>query len=967
MKQLEALSRFAGVALRVLPDFLLDHSLLEAEPEHRLPELCGRMVDLVQRLHGWGEQSVFCLRLDHLPDKGAIRLALLARPPAPQRRAALQRDLIAALRVFGIIGMADDYGRCLPLMTPAALAALPMAPGRRAWLAREIVDTFAPLLAPPPAEAAFIGITQDVTAELWADQAALGVVATDPRFGGAALAVQRRHVEAWVPLGWEGPSGPFAVPFRALIASRAAVRLSIYLQPATLVPAERLWLEKLAMVARRDVTGRDPAAELAAARCATTARRLSGGAFLVAAECVALDGGVEAAEGVAQAVRTLAVTIPDTAAGSDGVLPGARLVGARDGAADPAGVDHAELAFPRWMDRRELPQHAVRLPYLADARGAATLFRFPISVRSGVPGIEVAQAAPDYDPGPRERTVDPSPRYAPRHPAPTITIGRFENAGEAAVPVADFTKHTLITGFTGSGKTKTVLHLLHQFWVDHGIPFLVLESAKSEYRGLCGSAGFQPADGRSALAVYSAGNESVVPLRLNPFELLPGVRVEAHVNRLQTCFAAALPPFGPLASILEQSLIEIYADGGWMMTDVGPPWDASFRRFPTMSHFADKLKQVGLSRGYEGEFKATLQAAITGRILPLTRQMRSSKGLLLDNELTTPSAAVLFSAPTILEMNDLNEEDKALLSMFLLVLLREHCEQRHREAGGRSGLRHLTVIEEAHNVLAKVASTGGQEGTGADTRYRAVQAFCAMLAEVRALGEGIVIADQSPEKLAPDVMRNTNLQIAHQLRDPADREAMAQAMIMTQEQQDFIGRLVPGQAGIFYTGLQRASFVMVPQFDSPDPSARGAGFRAFVSDEEIVALMAPHMPRAPEPLRPFEGCRDCRVRVTCDYRQTARSLLGDASLRVEFTAAVGGKPTVESAMAAVVGVLAKATAQLGVSGSADAAWCCLLHMRHDLMRGWTRGGPFDREARTAFEKVAVPALRSDALTAGGRA
>lgn len=195
MKQLEALSRFAGVALRVLPDFLLDHSLLEAEPEHRLPELCGRMVDLVQRLHGWGEQSVFCLRLDHLPDKGAIRLALLARPPAPQRRAALQRDLIAALRVFGIIGMADDYGRCLPLMTPAALAALPMAPGRRAWLAREIVDTFVPLLAPPPAEAAFIGITQDVTAELWADQAALGVVATDPRFGGAALAVQRRHVE----------------------------------------------------------------------------------------------------------------------------------------------------------------------------------------------------------------------------------------------------------------------------------------------------------------------------------------------------------------------------------------------------------------------------------------------------------------------------------------------------------------------------------------------------------------------------------------------------------------------------------------------------------------------------------------------------------------------------------------------------------------------------------------------------
>jgi hypothetical protein len=955
---------FCGVELRVLPDFLLDHSLLSDRPEQRLPELCTRWIQFVQRLSAWQDGTVFCLRFDGDPAHSAVRIHLLARPGTPERRDALQRDLEYALRIYGVIGNRADYGQYLPLLTPAEIGALPLGAARRDLLRGEIRDSFAAALRAPPAAAGFVGLVQEVSGRIWHNQSELKTILDDPRLRRLA----RRDdgpPQAWLPLNWEGPSGPFTLPFRALLAAPCPVRVSVYLKPSAVHNEERLWLEKLAQASRRSSEALDPIVELASARAASAARRLLANTFLTAVECVAADA--TAAERMAEVLRSLCLEMPPQVELADGPLPGAVLVAADPADCATARAEHAGLRFPSWIDAGPLPAYAVRLPYLADARAAATLFRLPVSVRSGVPGVAVAQAVPDFNPGPvgnGDGSAD-DPVYRPVRPQQQVQIGRFETSGEASVPLDDLTKHALIVGFTGTGKTKTVLHLLHQLWADHRVPFLVIESAKSEYRGLLGMPEFNLADGSSGLMVYTAGNDGVSPYRLNPFELLPGVRVEAHVNRLQTCFEAALPPFGPLASILEQSLIEIYRDAGWMMTETATAADPPI--FPTMVDFARKLQRIGLSRGYEGEFKATLQAAITGRIMPLTRAMHGSKGNMLDVARNRPSAQELFARPTVLELKDLNQQDKALISMFLLTLLREYRELRAAEEGEHGHLRHVTVIEEAHNVLQDVASTGGQEGGRADVQYRAVQAFCAMLTEIRAYGEGIVIADQSPVKLAPDAIRNTNLQIAHQLRDTRDRLAIANAMIMTDEQRDYLGRLRAGHAGVFYTGLQKASFVTVPQFDDPANGGRGVGYRAVVTDAEVIAHMEPISGDLRKPDRPFDGCRHCGSYLTCDYRWRARALLTSDSRRKAFLAAATGQPTPEAAFVALTPIVAATGAGDTAAERADAAWCALLHMRHAWAAKSAGSSRFDAGMRDWFTKFTVPRLdRTENPTDGWR-
>jgi hypothetical protein len=573
------------------------------------------------------------------------------------------------------------------------------------------------------------------------------------------------------------------------------------------------------------------------------------------------------------------------------------------------------------------------LNYIADARAASTVFRFPVNTRGGIPGIQVKQQAPDFHPGAIHSTV----------PKKHISLGRL-NLGTLALPVEDFKKHALITGFTGSGKTVTVLNLLHQFWVDCGIPFLVIESAKQEYRGLLNVEGFDSTDN---LRVYTLGNEVCSPFRFNPFELLPGVRVEAHISKLQTCFEGALPPIGPLASLIYEALLNVYEERGWQLTDCYPrDGEKVWRAFPTMSDFAGSVKKLIKERGYQGEVLNNLTAAIAGRINPL---IMGSKGKMFDTQRSNPSGDELFTIPTILELNDLNQDDKALVVMFLLTMLREYREISP-SADGR--LKHVTVVEEAHNVLENVQSKGSVEGGSADTRYKAVQAFCNMLAEIRALGEGLIIADQSPEKLAPDAMRNTNVQIAHQLRDSSDREAIAKAMIMDEEQRDFLGKLETGHAAVFVTGLQKATFIKAPPYypserekntlrRSKDQQARfQKGFRGYgfgaVGDERLKAYMSDLTKSYSRPPVPFDECNLCHAQGC--HRDAMFVLAQDRELKKRFKSGFSyanreylGESELRHRQywKTMVTIANLAAGQTGHANDADATWCFYIHACHN--------------------------------------
>jgi hypothetical protein len=142
--------------------------------------------------------------------------------------------------------------------------------------------------------------------------------------------------------------------------------------------------------------------------------------------------------------------------------------------------------------------------------------------------------------------------------------------------------------------------------------------------------------------------------------------VEAHLSKLQTCFEGAIPPIGPSSSVISEALLRVYAACGWSLTDVYPESGESLRSFPQLSGFVAMIEKVLQERGYEGEVRSNLNAALVGRFKPL---LIGGKGRMFDTKRTQPSATAIFTRPAVLEMNDLSVDDKALVVMFLLMML----------------------------------------------------------------------------------------------------------------------------------------------------------------------------------------------------------------------------------------------------------------------------------------------------------
>lgn len=895
-----------------LPDFLLDHTLTEEQGPARLREVVSRWVQFVGALWRWHDRASFAIRFTS--DTDEVRAFFLAVPLHSEDLPHLRSDLDIRLRSHG-----------LPVLRQGAEAE--SQPDSPLWNLGGDVE--------------IAEVRQHLNERLWTiPKRSLNNSQVRKDFEWLPEAVWE---ETPILFPWWAPGGPFLIPVEKLISQTVPASLTTYITPTSLSRREWDWLAFVSKTAQslgdfqaqaidQAMSERrvDPAATLAGRLAMANLRRLSDKAFLVSVQCAAGFGASSAVRAVAGTVQSIVYEPPfDRSWQEDDRLPSAADVRV----ATPGGDYEASDAIQQYQTLRLSPpvsgDQLWRIPYLADARGVATVFRLPINVRGGVPGFRVAQRPPDFHPGPRRRELQED----------HILIGELHQGGIASLHKGQFTKHALITGFTGSGKTVTVQSIVHQLHRS-GVPVLVLESAKHEYRSLLGASDFRT--GNRPLWIFTAGNEACSPLRFNPFEVLPGTRVETHIGRLQTCFEAALPPIGPLASMIGEALVDVYERLGWCLTDVGTDVGAPvYLRFPSMLDFFDRMSALVNERGYEGEVRSNVSAAVLGRIKPLTV---GTKGRLLQadqpTELGRPRARSLlteiFGRSTIIELNDLNLEDKALVTMFLLMFLREHRESQPSKSGG---LTHATVVEEAHNVLENVESTGVAEGGAADTRFKAVQAFCSLLTEIRALGESLIIVDQSPEKLAPDALRNTNIQIAHQLRDSRDRESIARAMLMESEQKNYLGKLVPGQAALFVTGLERATYVKVPLYSGVDPREALDGSAVnkeqrleFPSDADVKG----HMSEVTSRYRsgPFgRPCESCDVRLTCDHRAAMLRVLADGQLVDRFSRVADAYRKDRSVCRTqtvkdLVSISAEASAQATGEVSKSSTWCGFVHLWH---------------------------------------
>jgi len=374
----------------------------------------------------------------------------------------------------------------------------------------------------------------------------------------------------------------------------------------------------------------------------------------------------------------------------------------------------------------------------------------------------------------------------PRNQGPAINLGRILDVGRRTgqdylLYRDDLTRHLMISGTPGSGKSTTLRELLKHLW-KIGIPFLVIESAKSEYRRLLVEAGLG-----DNLHVFTLGRESVSPFRLNPFEIREGVSVQSHIDLIKSVFSASFGLWGPLPHILERALIAIYEDKGWDIASGTNRRGRHAKAQPTLDDLKVKIPLVVDELGYDPEMHNRVGAALLTRITSMTT---ASKGLMLNTPISFP-IDYLLSKPVILEIEYLEDDaEKAFVIGLIMLFIYEFRKVQGTQEAPE--LQHLTVIEEAHRLLKNVPrfvdpSIGNAEG-------EAVETIINIMAEMRAYRQGLAIVEQLPTKLAPEAVKLANTKLVHRLTSDDDIAVMGNVMNMSERQHKAIRHLPVGQA-----------------------------------------------------------------------------------------------------------------------------------------------------------------------------
>ena len=349
----------------------------------------------------------------------------------------------------------------------------------------------------------------------------------------------------------------------------------------------------------------------------------------------------------------------------------------------------------------------------------------------------------------------------------------------------NLSKHTFIAGVTGSGKTTTCHRLLHEA----GVPFLVIEPAKTEYRTLLQT--------DNEIIVFSLGNEKLAPFRINPFELIPGENISAHIDMVKASFTSAFPMEGSMPQIMEEAIIRCYEKHGWSIElnenlDFGddaylPDCDS----FPILSELLAELKTVVEEKKFGERLGSEYTGSLVSRISNLTV---GTKGSML-NCYHSIDFEFVAKNKVILELEEMKSpEDKALIMGFILARLSTVVKKMHK---ADNNYRHLTLIEEAHRLLTKV------EPNENGAKKAAVETFADLLAEVRKYGEGLIIVDQIPNKLAVEVLKNTNTKIIHRLLAKDDKDSVGDTMLMDEKQKDYLSALAAGETIIYAENTER--------------------------------------------------------------------------------------------------------------------------------------------------------------------
>ena len=395
--------------------------------------------------------------------------------------------------------------------------------------------------------------------------------------------------------------------------------------------------------------------------------------------------------------------------------------------------------------------------------------------RKSIPGLPVIECA---EFGRNIATFDIIPECKEQIELGSIFHMHHEENAKVQLSKESLASHTFITGSTGSGKSNTVYQLLSEA-LAQGVRFMVVEPAKGEYKHIFGS--------DPDVSVFGT-NPAVTPLlRINPFSFPKEIHVLEHLDRLIEIFNVCWPMYAAMPAVLKDAVVKSYEDCGWDLVRSTNRYGEDL--YPSFADVARNIREIIDTSEYNSDNKGAYKGSLLTRLRSLTNGIN---GMIFTCDEIADSD--LFDHNAIIDLSRVgSSETKSLIMGMLVLKLQEY--RMASTSGMNEKLKHITVLEEAHNLLKRTSTE--QTSEGANLLGKSVEMLANAIAEMRTYGEGFVIADQAPGLLDLSVIRNTNTKIIMRLPDRTDRELVGRAANLNDDQITELAKLPCGVAAVY--------------------------------------------------------------------------------------------------------------------------------------------------------------------------
>jgi len=386
------------------------------------------------------------------------------------------------------------------------------------------------------------------------------------------------------------------------------------------------------------------------------------------------------------------------------------------------------------------------------------------------------------------------------------------------------TAHTFITGSTGSGKSTTIYKLLDELstidveGTDDKVKFMVIEPAKGEYKTALTKSN------KYNVKVYGTNPNITQLLRINPFKFPSDkIHIYEHLDKLTEIFNVCWPMYAAMPAVLKAAMENAYRSAGWnLLKSENPHGDI----FPSFIDVAVEVEKYINKSEYSDENKSNYKGSLLTRLESLTNGINSM--IFSSNDIDDSE---LFDENVIVDLSRVGSvETKALIMGILVLKLQEYRVANSENCN--ANLRHVTVLEEAHNLLKRTSTEQSSETS--NLLGKSVEMLANSIAEMRTYGEGFIIADQSPGLLDLSVIRNTNTKIIMRLPDFSDRELVGKAAGLNDEQIIELAKLPKGKAVVYQSEWIEPVLCSVKKVDLKEAEYSNPGGYPDVADESII-------------------------------------------------------------------------------------------------------------------------------------